>query len=53
MAAVTDEQKAGSLVLTISVKPVGKGDDLEVGAKVDVKAPKTAPCVPVLYGPVR
>lgn len=49
VAAVSDEQKAGSLVLTISVKPLGKGDGLEVAAKVDVKAPKTAPGVSIFF----
>lgn len=39
VAAVTEEGKSGTLTLTISVKPLGKGDGLEVGADVKIKPP--------------
>jgi hypothetical protein len=40
VAAVTQEGKAGKLVLTIGVKPLGKNDGLEVSAMVECKPPK-------------
>ena len=49
VAAVIEEGKAGTLTLTVSIKPVGKADGLEVGADVKVKPPKTAPGVSIFF----
>lgn len=43
VAAVTQEGKAGKLVLTIGVKPMGKGDGLVVSASIECKPPKETP----------
>ena len=40
VAAVTDEQKAGTITITISIKPLGKGDGLAVGIETKAKPPK-------------
>lgn len=37
VAAVTEEGKSGTLTFTVSIKPMGKGDGLEVAAEVKVK----------------
>lgn len=39
-AAVTDEQKAGTVTITIHIKPLGKGDGLAVGIECKAKPPK-------------
>ena len=39
-AAVTDERKGGTVVITIGIKPLGKGDGLEVGIETKAKPPK-------------
>ena len=49
VAAVTQEGKAGKLVLTIGVKPMGKGDGLEVAAQVDCKPPKETAGVAIFF----
>ena len=49
VAAVTQEGKAGSLVLKIGVKPMGKGDGLEVSAAIDVKSPKETPGAAIFF----
>jgi hypothetical protein len=43
VADVTDQGKAGTLTLTISIKPIGKNDGLEVGAEIKSKPPKGEP----------
>jgi hypothetical protein len=43
VAAVSNEGKPGKMVLTITVKPLGKGDGLQVACKVDVKPPEKTP----------
>jgi len=49
VAAVVQEGKAGKLVLTIGVKPMGKGDGLEVSADIACKPPKETPGVSIFY----
>lgn len=39
-ASVTDEQKVGSITITVSIKPLGKGDGLAVGIETKAKPPK-------------
>lgn len=39
VAAVTDEGRAGTLTMTISIKPLGKNDGLEVGVDLKIKPP--------------
>ena len=39
-AAVTDEGKAGSVTITITIKPMGKGDGLEVAINTKAKPPE-------------
>lgn len=43
VAAVTAEGKKGELVIKIAVKPMGKGDGLEVTADIVAKPPKETP----------
>lgn len=49
VAAVVQEQKVGKLVLTIGVKPMGKGDGLEVSAQIDCKPPKETAGVAIFF----
>jgi hypothetical protein len=43
VAAVTAEERAGKLTITFGVKPMGKGDGLEVTADVKMTPPKETP----------
>lgn len=43
VAAVTDEHKGGKITLTISVKPLGKGDGLEVACDLKLAPPTPTP----------
>lgn len=49
IAAVNEEGKAGSLTFTVSVKPMGKGDGLEVAADIKVKPPKKTAGVSIFF----
>lgn len=49
VAAVIEEQKAGKLTLTVSIKPLGKSDGLEVSAEVKSVPPKTQPGVSIFF----
>jgi hypothetical protein len=49
VAAVVEENRAGHLTLTISVKPVGKSGGLEVGAEVKLSAPKPVAGVSIFF----
>lgn len=49
VAAVTSEERGGTLTVTLSVKPIGKSDGLEVGAKVTIKAPQPHPGVSIFF----
>lgn len=49
VAAVTDEGKAGSLTFTVKIKPMGKGEGLEVSADIKSKPPAKTPGVSIFY----
>lgn len=49
VAAVTEEEKAGSLTLKITIKPMGKSDGLEVAAQVTTNPPKETPGVSIFF----
>lgn len=49
VAAVVEEGKVGRLTLTISIKPMGRGDGLEVAADIKVAAPKPSPGVSIFF----
>lgn len=49
VAEVTDLSRAGTLTLTLTIKPLGKGDGVQVGADVKVKPPKSAPGVSIFF----
>lgn len=49
VAAVTDEGKAGSLTLTVKIKPMGKGEGLEVSAEIKSKPPAKTPGVSIFF----
>jgi hypothetical protein len=49
VAAVVEENKVGKLTLTISIKPMGRGDGLEVAADIKVAAPKSRPGVSIFF----
>jgi len=49
VAAVTEENKGGTLTLTISMKPMGKNDGLEIAADVRIKPPKQAAGVSIFF----
>ncbi len=49
VAAVVEEGKSGTLSLTISIKPMGKGDGFEVSAAVKLAAPKPTPGVSIFF----
>jgi hypothetical protein len=47
--AVAEERRGGKLVLTITVKPLAKGDGMEVHADVKLAAPAPIPGVSIFY----
>lgn len=49
VAAVSDEGKGGKLTITISMKPMGKGDGLEIGVDVKSAPPKQKPGVSIFF----
>lgn len=49
VAAVTEENKAGKLTFTVSIKPMGKSDGLEVSAEIVSKPPKKTPGVSIFF----
>lgn len=49
VAAVTEENKAGTLTFTVSIKPMGKSDGLEVSAEIKVKPPKKTAGVSIFF----
>jgi len=49
VAAVTEENKGGTLTFTVSVKPMGKSDGLEVSADIKVKPPKKTAGVSIFF----
>lgn len=49
VAAVQQEGKKGELVIKIAIKPLGKGDGLEVGAEIVSKPPKETPGASIFF----
>lgn len=49
VAAVTDEGKGGKITITIAIKPMGKGDGLEIGVDVKSSPPKQKPGVSIFF----
>ena len=49
VAAVTEEGRAGKLTLTVTIKPMGKSDGLEVAAEVKSAPPKQTPGVSIFF----
>ena len=49
VAKVSDEGKGGKLTITISVKPIGKGDGLEVGIEHKLALPKETPGTAIFF----
>ena len=47
--AVTAEGKKGELVIKIAIKPMGKGDGLEVTAETSLKPPKETPGAAIFF----
>jgi hypothetical protein len=47
--AVVRERKVGKLVFTITVKPFGKDDGLEVAAAIKLDPPKETPGTSIFY----
>jgi hypothetical protein len=48
-AAVVEERKAGSLTLKITLKPLAKGDGMEVSCDTKLNAPQPVPGVSIFY----
>ena len=49
VAAVTDEHKAGKITFTLTIKPLAKGDGLEVACDVKLAPPKAAPGTSIFF----
>jgi len=49
VAAVTEEGKAGTLTLTIAIKPMGNSDGLEVALDIKSKPPKPKAGVSIFF----
>jgi len=49
VAAVTDEKKGGYITLTIAIKPMGRGDGLEVSCEIKAKPPTKPAGVSIFY----
>lgn len=49
VAEVTDLGKSGTITLTVTIKPIGKSDGLEVAADVKSKPPKGSPGVSIFF----
>lgn len=49
VTAVTEENKAGTLTFTVSIKPMGKSDGLEVSADIKIKPPKKTAGVSIFF----
>lgn len=49
VAAVTDEQKGGTLTFVIAIKPLGKGNGLQVSTEIKAKPPKQTVGVQVFF----
>ena len=49
VSAVTAENKAGRMTFVIAIKPIGKGDGLEVGCEIKLAPPKETPGTSIFY----
>lgn len=49
VAAVTDEGKSGTMTVTFSLKPMGKGNGIQVSSETKVKPPKQTAGVTVMF----
>lgn len=49
VAAVTDQNKSGSLTISIKLKPAGNSGALEVGVDAKVKKPENPPGVSIFF----
>jgi len=49
VAAVTEENKAGSLTFIVTIKPMGKSDGFDVSAEIKAKPPKKTPGSSVFF----
>lgn len=49
VAAVNEEGKGGTLTIAIKIKPLGKGDGLEVATDVKLAAPKATPGTSIFF----
>lgn len=49
VAAVTEEGKAGKITFTLTVKPLAKGDGLEVACDMKLAPPKAAPGTSIFF----
>lgn len=47
--AVAEERRAGTLTLKITIRPLAKGDGVEVHAAVKLAAPEALPGVSIFY----
>ena len=49
VAAVTEEGKTGKLTLTLTMKPIGKNDGLEVSLEHKLNPPKVTPGTSIFF----
>lgn len=49
VAAVIEENKAGTLTFTVAIKPMGKSDGFDVSAEIKTKPPKKTPGSSVFF----
>lgn len=49
VAAVTDERKGGKITITMAIKPMGKGDGLEISVESKAAPPKQSPGVSIFF----
>jgi len=49
VAAVGEEGKSGTLTVVFSLKPLAKGDGIEVGSEIKIKPPKQTPGTSIFF----
>jgi hypothetical protein len=49
VAAVSEERRGGKLVITLSVKPMGKSDGLEVSVETKLTPPRPSPGMSIFF----
>lgn len=52
VAAVSDERKAGKVTITVSIKPLGKQDGLDIAIECKAQPPKQTPGSAVFFATV-